>query len=260
MFEDLSHSSATLARGMTVIRTFATVASLLFCLLAAPSLAHAAPSASGSVSTQGGGKGKSSGGRYDWPELVYGGNAISAQLPLQFGILGYLPKARFAFQYDRQLRRAHWIHGGVALVFDRGGFRNFRMNDCGLSASGVCGKGGVVGVDVFAGYTYKFFLQERPWLVPFLRGSLGWSYFALPKVGGGDGNRQQTRTGSWTLNVKPGGGIRVFLFPEFGVGADINLPLGFLIHRDVPEGGSPDRSGEFLLGIEVLPLVAEYRF
>ncbi len=245
---------------MTVIRTLATVVSLIVCLLAAPSLAQAAPSAGGSISTKNGAKGKSSGSGYDWPELVYGGNAISAQLPLQFGILGYLPKARFAFQYDRQIRRAHWVHGGVALVFDRAGWQNFRMNDCGLSASGVCGKGGVVGVDIFAGYTHKFFLQERPWLVPFLRGSIGWSYFALPKVGGGDGDRQQTRTRSWTLNIKPGGGVRIFLFSEFGVGADINLPLGFLIHRDVPEGGTADSSGEFLLGIEVLPLVAEYRF
>lgn len=246
---------------MSVLRTFATVASLLFCLLAVPSLAQAAPSAGGSISTNGGAKGKSSGGSFEWPELVYGGNAISAQLPLQFGILGYLPKARFAFQYDRQIRRAHWAHIGAALVFDRAGFQNFRMDDCGLSAtSGVCGKGGVVGVDIYGGYTYKFFLQDRPWLVPFLRGSIGWSYFALPKVGGGDGNRQQTRTRSWTLNLKPGGGVRVFLFSEFGVGADINLPIGFLVHRDVPEGGSPDNSGEFLLGIEVLPLVAEYRF
>lgn len=245
---------------MAVLRTLATVASLLFCLLAAPSLAHAGPAASGSISTDGGAKGSSSGGSYDWPELVYGGNAISAQLPLQFGILGYLPKARFAFQYDRQIRRAHWAHIGAALVFDRGDWKNFRMDNCGLSASGACGKGGVVGVDIFAGYTYKFFLQERPWLVPFLRGSVGWSMFALPKVRGNDSNRQQSRTRSWTLNLKPGGGVRVFLFSEFGVGADINLPIGFLIHRDVPEGGSADSSGEFLLGIEVLPLVAEYRF
>ncbi|MGH1345169.1 MAG: hypothetical protein ACRBN8_26645 [Nannocystales bacterium] len=245
---------------MTVLRSLATVASLLFCLLAVPSLAHAAPGASGSISTKNGAKGSGKGGDFEWPELVYGGNAISAQLPLQFGILGYLPKARFAFQYDRQIRRSHWVHIGAALVFDRADWKNFRMNDCGLSQQGACGKGGVVGVDIYAGYTHKFFLQDRPWLVPFLRGSLGWSMFALPKVRGDDSTRQQSRTRSWTLNVKPGGGVRVFLFSEFAVGSDINLPIGFLVHRDVPEGGSEDSSGEFLLGIEVLPLVAEYRF
>ncbi|MEM6294091.1 MAG: hypothetical protein AAGA54_22625 [Myxococcota bacterium] len=245
---------------MTALRTLATVATFLFCLLAAPTWAQAAPGASGSISTNGGAKGSSSKGDFEWPELVYGGNAISAQLPLQFGIAGYLPKARFAFQYDRQIRRAHWAHIGAALVFDRGGWENFRMDSCGLSAGGVCGKGGVVGVDIFAGYTHKFFLQDRPWLVPFVRGSMGWSMFALPKVGGGDGNRQQIRTRSWTLNIKPGGGVRVFLFSEFGVGADVNLPLGFLVHREVPEGGTEESRGEFLFGIEVLPLVAEYRF
>lgn len=245
---------------MTLIRTLATVVSLWFFLLAVPCVAHAAPGASGSISTKNGAKGSGKGGGFEWPELVYGGNAISAQLPLQFGILGYLPKARFAFQYDRQIRRSHWAHIGAALVFDRAGWENFRMDDCGLSQAGACGKGGVVGVDIYGGYTYKFFLQDRPWLVPFLRGSVGWSMFALPKVRGDDSNRQQTRTRSWTLNIKPGGGVRVFLFAEFGVGADINLPIGFLVHRDVPEGGSADSSGQFLLGIEVLPLVAEYRF
>ncbi len=245
---------------MSAIRTLATVASFLLGLLAFESFAQAGPAASGSLSTDGGAKGRGSGGNFEWPELVYGGNAISAQLPLQFGISGYLPKARFAFQYDRQIRRPHWVHAGVALVFDRAGWENFRMDRCGLSASGVCGKGGVVGVDLYAGYTYKFFVAKRPWLVPFVRGSLGWSLFSLPKVGGGDGEREQTRTRSWTLNIKPGGGVRVFVLPELGVGSDINLPLGFLVHREVPEGGSAESKSQFLFGIEVLPLVAEYRF
>ncbi len=230
----------------------------LFCWVALAPDAAAAPSAGGSFSTNKGASGKSSG--FELPEMVVGGNAISAQLPLQFGIVGYLPKARFAFQYDRQIRRSHWVHVGVAMVFDHAGYKNFRMDNCGLTSDGLCDKGGVLGIDVFAGYTYKFFIQDKPYIVPFVRGSLGYQFFALPKIGNGDGDRRQSRTKSWTLNVKPGGGVRVFLFSDFGVGADINLPIGFLVHTDVPEGGSRRRKGGFLLGIEVLPLVAEYRF
>ena len=243
---------------MSAIRTLAATASFLFCTLGLPALAEAAPGASGSVSTGGGAKGKSNGGGFEWPDLVYGGNAVSLQLPLQFGIAGYLPKARFAVQYDRQIRKAHWAHFGAALVFDRGDWENFRMDDCGLTAGGVCGKGGVVGVDLYGGYTHKFFVAKRPWLVPFVRGSLGWSLFSLP--GNSGSGREQSRVRSWTLNLKPGGGFRVFVLPELGVGSDINLPIGFLVHKDLPQGGGEDSSGEFLFGIEVMPLVGEYRF
>lgn len=248
-----------------MIRHLLMVLTLVCCWLALPSPAAAGPSGtSGSASfdTRSGGKAKGSGSGYDWPEMVYGGNAIQAQLPLQFGMVGYLPKARFAFQYDRQLRRQHWLHGGIALLFDRGDWENFRMDDCGLqTAMGACEKGGVVGFDLYVGYAYKFFLQKRPWLVPIVRGNFGYSYFALPRVGGGDSNREQTRTRTQALSVRPGGGIRVFLLADLAVGADINLPIGVLIHRDVPPApAEKDTEAGFLLGIEVLPLIVEYRF
>jgi hypothetical protein len=54
--------------------------------------------------------------------------------------------------------------------------------------------------------------------------------------------------------------VRLFLMQDLAVGADINLPLGFLVHTDVPVGGDKDRSAAFLLGIEILPLIVEYRF
>jgi hypothetical protein len=230
-------------------------------LVLVPSWAWAGPSGSASVSTERGAKSSGKGSGYDWPEVVVGGNAISAQVPLQFGIVNYLPKGRFAFQYDRQLRKGHWIHAGLGIVFDHAGWQNFRMGRCGLEAqSGACDKGGVVGFDLFAGYSYKFYLRDRPWLVPIARASIGYSYFALPKVGGGDGTREQTRTHTTALTLKPGGGIRIFLLSTLGIGSDINLPLGALIFRDVPDGVAPRRNAGFLLGIEVLPIVVEYRF
>lgn len=214
----------------------------------------AGPSASGSVSTNKGAKGKSS--KFEWPELVVGGNAISALLPLQFGIVGYLPKGRIGFQYDRQIRRAHWVQVGIGVLFDRGNYRNFRMDSCGLEMGG-CNAGGVAGVDVYAGYTHKFYLQEMPYIVPLVRGALGYSYFALPDIGG---TREQSRIHSSALSLRVGGGVRVFLLSDLALGADVNLPIGLLIHTDQPLGEDRHRETKFLLGIEVLPVVVEYRF
>lgn len=238
---------------------------LAFLLTAgAAGTAHAAPtggSASGSVGTSGA-SGSSSGSGYDWPELVVAGNAVQFLAPLQFGIVSYLPKARFGFQYDRQLIKSHWLHIGVALLADRAGYENFRMGACGLEGqSEACDKGGVVGFDIYAGYTYKFFVRKKPFIVPYVRGSVGYSFFALPKVGGGDGNREQTRTRSQGLSIRPGGGFRIFLLDTLGIGMDVALPLGFLVHRDLADGADDyTRSTKFLLGIEVHPVSLEYRF
>lgn len=241
----------------TVLVTFLAIFLLSGAARAAPTSASTRSSAS---SSQGVNSSRSR-QKFELPVVVVGGNAISAQLPVQFGMVGYLPKARFAFQYDRQLLRQHWIQVGVALVFDRAGFENFRMDRCGLEAvPGACGKGGVVGFDVYAGYSHKFLIKKYPFLVPIVRGNIGFTYFALPKVGGGDGDRLQSRIHSWTLNLRPGGGLRVFLFSYLALGVDVNLPIGFLIHTDRPLNGERDRSGAFLLGIEVLPLLVEYRF
>lgn len=246
-------------------RSRAAAPALAFLLTAgAAAIAHAGPaggSAGGSVSTSGA-KGSSGGSGYDWPELVVAGNAVQFLAPLQFGIVGYLPKARFGFQYDRQLIKAHWLHVGVAILADRAGWENFRMGSCGLEdQSDACDKGGVVGFDIYAGYTHKFFIRKKPFIVPYVRGSIGYTFFALPKVGGGDGNREQTRTRSQGMSIRPGGGFRIFLLDTLGIGMDVALPLGFLVHRSLEDGAEDyGRDTTFLLGIEVLPLALEYRF
>jgi hypothetical protein len=247
------------------------LASLLVALVAFvaffawPRDAAAAPSASGSFDTRNGVQGSSTGGKgkYAWPELVVSGNAISFVAPFQIGAVGYLPKGRFSFQYDRQLSAnlaRHWIHAGVGIVFDRGDWENFRLPSCNPVEVANCAKGGVVGYDVYAGYTYRFFIQKKPWLVPHLKGAMGFSWWALPKVGGGREEREQSRLRSWTLNLRPGAGLRIFPLDQLGVGIDVNIPVGFLVHTDaIPEGGE-DKSGGFLLGFEIMPLTLEYRF
>jgi hypothetical protein len=246
-------------------RALTTLVLALLALVFLPLEAHAGPSGgsgSASFSTSKGGKSSGSGSGYDWPEVVVGGNAISFQAPLQFGIINYLPKARFAFQYDRQLRKGHWVHVGLAILADRGGWKNFRMDSCGFgpTQTGTCGKGGVVGFDIYAGYSYKWYLRDRPWLVPIARASIGYSFFALPNVGGGDSNREQIRTHTTAITLKPGGGFRIFLLDTLSVGSDINIPLGALVFRERESGGPRERRPGFLLGIEVLPVVVEYRF
>ncbi len=235
----------------------------LLALAAWPCAAEAAPSASASFDTKNGAKGSSSGGKYAWPELVVGGNAISFIAPFQIGAVGYLPKGRFSFQYDRQLSpnlAKHWIHLGASLLFDRGDWKNFRLPSCDTTQDGTCEKGGVVGWDVYAGYTYRFFVKKKPWLVPHLKGSLGFAWWSLPKVGGGREERLQERLTSWTLNLRPGAGLRLFPLDQLGVGMDVNIPIGFLVHKNAIPVGGEERNGGFLLGFEIFPLTLEYRF
>jgi hypothetical protein len=122
----------------------------------------------------------------------------------------------------------------------------------------------VVGFDLYAGYTYKFYIQKKPWVVPFIRAALGYSLFALPRVGEDDTLRLQNRTRSQYIAIKPGAGFRLFVLPELGVGSEINIPLGALIHRNIVDDGtgSPTRDpgSAFLLGFEIMALVVEYRF
>jgi hypothetical protein len=248
------------------MRALASLLVALLVLVAWPHDAAAAPSsASGSFDTSKGvqGSGSGGGGKYKWPELVVGGNAISLIAPFQIGAVGYLPKGRFSFQYDRQLSpnlARHWIHLGAGIVFDRGDWKNFRLDSCDPNEVRNCAKGGVVGYDIFAGYTYRFFLKKRPWLVPHLKASVGYSWWALPKVGGDREEREQSRLRSWTLNLRPGAGLRIFPLDQLGVGIDVNIPVGFLVHTDAIPLGGEDKSGGFLLGFEIMPLTAEYRF
>ena len=248
---------------MFKMRVLAPFLILLLTLVAWPQDASAGPAASGQISTSNGASGSSRGGGYDWPEMVVGGNALSFIAPFQIGAVGYLPKGRFTFEYDRQLSATlahHWVHFGVSLLFDRGGWENFRLDSCDPATDGNCQKGGVVGYDIFAGYTHRFFLKKRPWLVPHLKGSLGFAWWALPKVGGGREERLQSRLKSWTLNLRPGGGLRIFLLDQLGIGMDVNIPVGFLVHTDALPVGGEEKSGGFLLGFEIMPLLVEFRF
>jgi hypothetical protein len=237
------------------------------CLAALPvaSSALAAPptggSASGSASTSRPNSGSSSGNSgFQLPDFVYGGNAVSLLAPVQVGLTpnGYIPRGRIGLQYDRQLHRAHWLHVGVAALFDRGSWRDFRMDRCGLTAAGTCQAGTTAGMDVWLGYTHKFYVEKHPWIVPILRGGLAGGFWEYPDL---KGTREQTRELSWMLGLQAAAGVRFFLFRELAIGLDLEFRPGFVIHRERPEGATEtDNRGAFILPLQILPLLVEYRF
>lgn len=236
---------------------FTALAVLLgLALTSAP--ASAAPVKIGGKVDSSGAKGSSSGGPkgFELPERVVGGNAISALLPLQVGFAGYLPRVRIGFQYDRQIQKAHWIYFGVAVLLDRAGWSNFRLPDCGGANFG-CEKGTVAGFDVYAGYAHKFYLKDNPYLVPIVRGGLGGGRWWLPDLGG---SREQIRDTTWTMNLRGGGGVRLFLLTDLALGVDVNLVIGFTRSTDIPYSGDKTKATNFLIGMEILPLLVEYRF
>lgn len=255
-------------------RLLATLAISLpaLALSALPDSAEAAP-AKGSASASAGSSGTSSSAKgkgsstskpkgkkdkFELPDFVYGGNAISFQAPVQVGFVAFMPRVRLGLQYDRQLHKAHWIHVGVAALLDRGNYATFRTN-CGYpsTTTGVCGKGTVAGMDAYLGYTHKWYIKERPYLVPYGKLSLGGGFWKYPQLGG---TREQYRVSTWNMSIRAGGGLRIFLLRELALGIDLNLQVGFAVHKDHPQNGSPDNSGQFLMGLEILPVNLEYRF
>lgn len=223
-------------------------------------LARAAPVSASAKVDQSGASGSSSGPRrgFQFPDRVVGGNAISALLPVQVGFLGYMPRVRIGFQYDYQLYKQHWAYVGAAALFDRGDWQTFKLPLCGLgNSSASCGKGSVAGVDVWAGWAYKFYLQSMPYLVPFTRVGVGGGWWKYPAL---RGTRLQSRESTWTLSARFGGGARLFFTNQLGIGLDLNFVLGFTRSTDTPLASATKKVSEFLFGMEILPLIVEYRF
>lgn len=223
------------------------------------SAAAAAPVTVGGKASTSGFKGNSSGKPkgFKLPTRVAQGNAISLLMPVQVGFAGYMPRVRIAVQYDRQIVKSHWAHIGLATLLDRGDYDNFRT-ECNLgNSAGSCNRGTVAGFDVYAGYGHKWYLEEHPYLVPIARASVGGGYWKYPSV---FGSREQARESSWTLSVRPGGGLRFFPITDLGIGLDVNFVLGFTRSRDVPLSSAVEKHTNFLFGMEILPLIIEYRF
>jgi len=197
--------------------------------------------------------------RFKPPEVVFSGNAISLLMPMQFAFIGYQPRVRIGLQYDRQIRARHWVYVQGAALLDRADHTVFDTNGCGFGVAvvGRCGSGTVAGFDVTAGYTYKFNLKKLPWIVPLVRGGLGFGWWRYADIGG---DRQQARERTFAIGLRPGGGVRFFLLKDLGLGLDLNLNFGVMNSREDPIAGISRSVNQFLLGIEILPLVLEHRF
>jgi hypothetical protein len=195
------------------------------------------------------------------PDFVYGGNALSLHAPIQIGLTpnGYIPRGRIGIQYDRQLHRAHWLHVNVAAVFDRGNWETFRMDSCGLEAQvGTCQAGSTAGMDLALGYSHKLYVEKQPWIVPTFRLGIAGGFWYYPRL---SGTREQTRELSWMLGFQAAAGVRFFLLRELALGIDVELRPGLVVHRERPPAASePDNDPAFILPLQILPLLLEWRF
>ena len=86
----------------------------------------------------------------------------------------------------------------------------------------------------------------------------GGGFWKYPHSGGA---RRQALINAWTLSVRPGAGIRLFFLPDLGIGLDLNFQIGFQVDRFQAMGqAAADTQARFMAGLEVLPLIIEYRF
>ncbi len=254
---------------MTAVRTLFFRQFLAFLSVLGLVLLHSSEAAAQSPGVSVGGKagtsgvggsadGRGKGSGFKLPPRVAQGNAISLLMPVQVGFTNYMPRVRIGFQYDRQIYKSHWAYIGIAGLFDRGDFKTFKLSNCGLGEQvTTCNKGAVAGFDIYAGYAHKWFLRDHPYLVPIARGGIGGGWWKLPAL---RGSRQQARESSWTLNLRGGGGVRLFLLTDLALGVDLNFVIGFMRSRDVPLAMPVTKATNFVLGMEILPLIVEYRF
>lgn len=199
------------------------------------------------------------------PNFVVGGNGVSLQMPLQLSAGGYIPRWRFGLGYQRQIFRKHWAYAQAAFLVDRGNWETFGSDACGLdnvSGPDICRKGAVTGFELAAGYEHRFFLSDYPYLVPSARAGLGFAAWTYPHK---DGSRIQARQSAWSLDLRVGGGVRWFLTHQIGVGADLNLKIAWVRHRDRVMMGTNlpsevKHDSDAALGFEILPLCGEFRF
>jgi len=227
-------------------------------VFAAPPTTNRGGSTSGSTSKPNSKPNSTNPTGFKLPDFVYGGNALSLLAPVQVGLVGYVPRGRIGIQYDRQLHRAHWLHIGIAGLFDRGGYKDFRMPSCGLvGQTGTCQAGTVAGTDIWLGYTYKLYIEKAPFLVPIFRAGVAGGFWKYPNL---YGTREQSRELSWTLGFQAGVGLRLFLLRELALGLDVEFRPSLMVHRERPAGQPADRDPAFSLPIQILPLVLEWRF
>lgn len=201
------------------------------------------------------------------PGFAMGGNNISLQGPLQFATGSYIPRFKVGLQYQRQIRLPHWVYGGAGMLIDRGDFKRFGSDTCGIVSvvgSGMCQKGRVMGFEGWLGYNYKLYLKKNPILVPSFRVAVGMGKWKYPKVGK-DKARTQARDKAWNWSVRAGAGIRYFLTEQIGIGLDFNLQFGVVYHTDRPilannMVGQTKKVSKPFFGVDITPLTVEFRF
>jgi len=63
------------------------------------------------------------------------------------------------------------------------------------------------------------------------------------------------------LGLQAGVGLRFFLLRELAIGIDVEFRPGFVIHRNRQEAATEtDNDPAFILPLQVLPLILEWRF
>lgn len=185
-------------------------------------------------------------------------NAISIYDTARYGLTSYIPRSGGGIRYSRRLRGAHWIQFTLGSYLDYGDWRNFQLDRCGLdSSAGSCEKGVVAGVDVRVAWVYGHVPRRRPKLSVSGRIGVGAGSWQLPNI---SGSRQQSRESSWIFGVLPGMGFRYAPSRVFALGFDAGIVVGLSRSRETELARPTETITEFLLALELDPLVLVFRF
>lgn len=185
-------------------------------------------------------------------------NVISIHDPFRYGLTSYVPRFGGGIRYGRRIRGPHWVYISIGSFLDYGDWRKFHLDDCGLgNGTASCGKGVVAGIDVRIAWAYEHIPRHHPKLSVTGRLGVGAGWWKLPEI---SGTRLQSRESSRILSVIPGMGFRYAPAKVFALGFDAGIMVGLSRSSERPLAQLAETVTEFLLALELDPLVLEFRF
>ena len=188
---------------------------------------------------------------FQLPGVVEGGRTFEFRAPAQVGLVGFRPRVRLELGGALQVGSTHWVRFGAGALLDRAG-RSVLAPELDQSLEpcvGACPAGTVVGGLLRVGYAWRPTFQRRPWLSPSLHASVVGGAWHLPSTAA------VGRTLTGQLGLEAGAGLRIFLTERVGLGADLDVQLDVLIHRNA----TADLDTGLGVGLGIFPLVLEVR-
>ena len=183
-------------------------------------------------------------GGFALPQVVEGRNAFVVRTPVALPLVDFAPRVHLELGWMHALRGPHWI--GVSGIARLDHFPTSKV--VGSSCVDSCDRVGAYGGELAVDYRFVPRFHRKPWLAPVVHGGLvggTWFFGESPEL---------PQHGAVSLGARVGAGLRIFLTPRIGVGAEVDASFDLRLAL-----GAESLAPRFGLGLALLPAVLEIR-